>query len=394
MASQKRSHGEDETEDGREEKLALLQTEEAGRDSIYQDAPVAEHRHGQGKRVFLVLLPTIFLPCFLFTLATAITDPVLPLVASQLGGSAFVAGLSVSVDRVMTDTFSLPASTAIQRLGAPATMALGAAVGGIAALAAAFAGTISGLVVALFVIGAGNAMWKVTRTSLIGVLCPPELRGRAVAFNTGVTRLAQIIGPAAGGFVEAAWPMERSGISFPLILRGACNLLAAVFVVLAATACPTSSVGDSGGGSGGGAGSWSTRSKAKPKHGLASSNALGTLALLRNHRAEFLGAGTAATLVLGCNMCRRALVPMVGATLELPVEVIGVAMTAMGAHPSRRLSCGACTTLLCGVYSEKMLVYERSVRTWDAAGCWVVSENSTQISRTDVVRLNSTYWRL
>ena len=175
--------------------------------SIYQQPVVAEH--GQGLRVFLVLLPTIFLPCFLFNLATAITDPVLPLVATQLGGSAFVAGLSVSVDRVMTVAFSLPASTAIQRLGAPATMALGAAVGGLAALAAAFAGSVFALVGALFVIGAGNAMWKVTRTSLIGTLCPPEMRGRAVAFNTGVTRLAQIIGPAAGGFVEAAWPMVR-----------------------------------------------------------------------------------------------------------------------------------------------------------------------------------------
>ena len=44
LASQKRSHGEDETEDGREEQLALLQTEEGGRGSIYQDAPVVEHR--------------------------------------------------------------------------------------------------------------------------------------------------------------------------------------------------------------------------------------------------------------------------------------------------------------------------------------------------------------
>ena len=137
-----------------DESAALLQADEAGgagvsRGSIYQPAPPAS-----GRAVFLVLLPTIFLPCLLFTLATAITDPVLPLVATHLGGSAFVAGLSVSVDRIMTVAFSLPASTAIQRLGAPATMALGAAVGGVAALAAAFAGSVTALVAALFVIGA------------------------------------------------------------------------------------------------------------------------------------------------------------------------------------------------------------------------------------------------
>ena len=138
-----------------DESAALLQADEAGgagasgASSIYQPAPPTS-----GRAVFLVLLPTIFIPCFLFTLATAITDPVLPLVATHLGGSAFVAGLSVSVDRIMTVAFSLPASTAIQRLGAPATMALGAAVGGVAALAAAFAGSVAALVAALFVIGA------------------------------------------------------------------------------------------------------------------------------------------------------------------------------------------------------------------------------------------------
>ena len=120
---------------------------------------------------------------------------------------------------------------------------------------------------------------------------------------------------------------ERSGISVPLMLRGCCNLLAALFVVVAAATGSTSS------GVGGGKKS-STPSRASQREGSASPNALGTFALLRKHRAEFLGAGVAATLVLSCNMCRRALVPMVGAALGLPVEVIGVAMTAMGARRS------------------------------------------------------------
>lgn len=169
-------------------------------------------------------------------------------------------------------------------------------------------------------------MWKVTRTSLIGVLCPPELRGRAVAFNTGVTRLAQIIGPAGGGFVEAAWPMGVHGVSFPLMLRGFCNLLAALFVLAAAATRSSSGSGPGSGSSSGGSGTAKRRRASAP-----SPDALGTCGLLVKHRAELLGAGVAATLVLGCNMCRRALVPLVGAELGLPVEVIGVAMTAMGA---------------------------------------------------------------
>ena len=111
-------------------------------------------------------------------------------------------------------------------------------------------------------------MWKVTRTSLIGVLCPPELRGRAVAFNTGVTRLAQIIGPAGGGFVEAAWPMGVHGVSFPLMLRGACNLLAALFVLAAAA---TRSSGPGSGSSSGGSGTAKRRRASAP-----SPDALGT----------------------------------------------------------------------------------------------------------------------
>ena len=124
--------------------------------------------------------------------------------------------------------------------------------------------------------------------------------------------------------MAAAWPVEEVGVSYPLLLRGWFNLVAALSVLLAAAASHRRIAASSSASGSNGAASKKQKQQAAP-------DALGTIALLRKHRVEFMGAGVAATLLLGTNMCRRALVPLVGAELGLPVEIIGVAMTTMGA---------------------------------------------------------------
>ena len=61
---------------GDEDESAALLADEAGASgagSIYQQPEPAPPT--SGRAVFLVLLPTIFVPCFLFTLATAMKKP-------------------------------------------------------------------------------------------------------------------------------------------------------------------------------------------------------------------------------------------------------------------------------------------------------------------------------
>jgi hypothetical protein len=141
--------------------------------SIY-DAHSGNVCSPSGLRVFLTLLPNIYIPCFLFNLAGSVTDPVLPLFASHLGGSALVAGLVVSIDRLSSVVCSLPASLVFHRLGPSRTMALGALVGGAACAGAGASTSPVGLIGSLLVLGCGNALWKVSRATFIRMVTPPR----------------------------------------------------------------------------------------------------------------------------------------------------------------------------------------------------------------------------
>eukprot|EP01043_Picozoa_sp_COSAG02_P079567 COSAG02_NODE_18478_length_936_cov_0.783751_1_plen_103_part_01 len=90
--------------------MERLGDEDGGGGSIYngstkEDAPAQD----SGLSIFLALLPMIYIPCFLFNLAGSITDPVIPLLATHLGGNVATAGMAVSIDRLATIAFAVPA---------------------------------------------------------------------------------------------------------------------------------------------------------------------------------------------------------------------------------------------------------------------------------------------
>jgi MFS family permease len=278
--------------------------------SIYAAEPQSASPTGGVLQVFMSLLFTIYMPCFLFNLAGSITDPVLPLFATSLGGSVALAGAAVSVERLTSIFFSVPAGIVFRTLGAGGTMTVGAAIAGGAMILGSQASSVEHLLVALLLLGLGNALWKIARSTFIRMAVPEHLRGRAVSFNTAVSRASQVLGPSIGGFVATRW-----GLADAMLLRGCLAVLAAAFV-LVVTCIKSGGV------------VVPARRKKRRGHGLETPTPI--CSLVFEYRKAYLTAGVSTVFLMVVKLCRKALVPLVGASLGLRPAAIGADMSAMG----------------------------------------------------------------
>jgi MFS family permease len=301
----RRAAGDDAAES---ESDSLLGGERAP-DSIYAGAAPAPQ--ATGMQIFMSLLFTIYVPCFLFNLAGSITDPVLPLFATSLGGSVALAGAAVSVERLTSIIFSVPAGIAFRLLGPSGTMAAGAAIAGSAMILASQASSVGQLLAGLLLLGMGNALWKIARSTFIRMAVPEHLRGRAVSFNTAVSRASQVLGPTIGGFVATS-----RGLADAMLLRGCLALVAAVFVFT--VGCIKR---------GRAAAAVNTKTKRK---GSGVDTPRPICSLICEYRRAYLTAGVSAFFLMIVKLCRKALVPLVGASVGLGPAAIGADMSAMG----------------------------------------------------------------
>jgi MFS family permease len=179
---------------------------------------------------------------------------------------------------------------------------------------------------------------------------PPELRGRAVSFNTGVTRLSQVIGPALGGYVARG---GGGALASAFYVRAGLAVGAALFVAAVGSCCQQRSAGSTAqrqgraGAKGGARGPAAGGAAPTPIHRL-----------VRAHCHVYATSGVAAALMMFVKLCRRAVLPLAGSLVAMPIEVaraphgparspprcprgahgggcaaqvIGLAMTAMGA---------------------------------------------------------------
>ncbi|MEU4195344.1 DHA2 family efflux MFS transporter permease subunit [Kribbella sp. NPDC026611] len=95
----------------------------------------------------------------------------------------------------------MPAAAVGDRIGRRRAYATGLAVFTAASVACALATSLSGLIAARAVQGAGAAMVMPLAMSLLGAAFPPERRGRAIGVFSGVTGIAVLGGPMIGGAV-------------------------------------------------------------------------------------------------------------------------------------------------------------------------------------------------
>lgn len=304
---------EDEAEDESAALLGKPTAAEGSDESIYA---AQQQPQPTGLQIFMSLLFTIYIPCFLFNLAGSITDPVLPLFATSLGGSVALAGAAVSVERLTSIIFSVPSGIAFRLLGPSGTMATGAAIAGGAMVLASQASSVEQLLAALLLLGLGNALWKIARSTFIRMVVPDHLRGRAVSFNTAVSRASQVLGPTIGGFVAT-----QRGLADAMLLRGCLALVASFFVVGVGCIKRKQAAAAAGG---------KKKKKKKKKDSGAEPPPVPICRLVWDYRRAYMTAGVSAFFLMIVKLCRKALVPLVGASVGLGPAEIGADMSAMG----------------------------------------------------------------
>ena len=255
------------------------------------------------------LVIPIYTPALLAQLSDTLTSASIALFALEVSGSRAVAGLAVGAAGIGQTMANLPASLIYNRLGARLTLATGQLLNGAASLLAALACRTRSLrlfTAALTLIGVGEAIFTIGRSSRVREITAPAIRGRANSLFGGITRISQVVGPPIGGAVVA-----RAGVSAAFTLR-AVGLFAATAVVLC-----------SGGFAQGPEPPSTAASPASPaakeKQGGAASSGAGSSSFAR------CVVGCVPMFTLSCmRKARDAVIPLIGQQVGLGPQQLGV----------------------------------------------------------------------
>ncbi len=128
--------------------------------------------------------------------------PAIPIAAYNISGSFATAAMVGAVLTLGQLVFALPAGWFVSRYGEKAAMIVSAVVTAAGAVAASFAASLPVLVVSVFLMGSGVAVFTMARHVWVTIAVSVEVRGRALALVAGSHRLGMLVGPflAAGAF--------------------------------------------------------------------------------------------------------------------------------------------------------------------------------------------------
>ncbi|WP_120521221.1 MFS transporter [Arthrobacter celericrescens] len=158
-----------------------------------------------------IALPA-FGPTVLFCLGEGAVLPVVALSARDLGASAALSALLVTLIGVGSWLFNIPASLITIRFGERWAITGAGSIGALALVAAALAPQLQQglwlLAVAMTVVGMATSVFNLARQKYLTEAVPVEFRARALSTLGGSTRIGVFIGP----FVGAA-AMQFIGIS-------------------------------------------------------------------------------------------------------------------------------------------------------------------------------------
>ncbi|MDR0298413.1 MAG: MFS transporter [Streptococcaceae bacterium] len=142
---------------------------------------------------------SVFLPTMIFETGIGSITPMIPLSVLKLGGNAAVAALVVALLSIGQVVGDIPAGHLAQRLGDRAAMLYGAGVSLILLILCALAPNWFVFALAIFGLGAVNALFVLARQAYLTEVTPAARRSIALSTLGGMQRIGSLIGPFLGG---------------------------------------------------------------------------------------------------------------------------------------------------------------------------------------------------
>ncbi len=248
------------------------------------------------------LIYAVYVPTFMLAFCMGMLALLLPLYAIDLGLSFNLIGLVVAGYGIGTLIGDLPAGEIQDRLGNRLSMIVGICVMGLGMLALSRSERFLMLMLCGIAIGAGGALWNVSRHAYLATNTRNNSRGRAVSFFGGVYRIGSFAGPIIGGYLSDELGMRT--------VFGLCGVITLLTLTL-----PLLFVDDS---------------QAEPRGERSASVALSyrrMLSYVRGNVWLFTPASFGTICAQMIRAGRQIIIPLYGATvLELDVEQIGLVM--------------------------------------------------------------------
>jgi MFS family permease len=244
------------------------------------------------------LVAPVYAPTFLYAVGQGLVLPVTPLFAQDLGAGLGLIGLIVTMRGLGSMLLDVPSGVLVDRFGGRATMAGGAAVTAAAAVLTGFTSSVPVFMVLIFLGGAAQSVWMVSRLTFIAEAAPVAHRGRAISLVGGATRVGVFVGPVMGGFIG-----QEFGLGSAFVAQAVATALAGVFILVRTSA----------------------DGAPRRAHASGHGNAYARLgATLVEHRRDFLTVGAVAFAIVLMRQGRQVLVPLWGDFIGLDVATIGL----------------------------------------------------------------------
>jgi MFS family permease len=178
-------------------------------------------------------LLSLLLPALLLGIGRGFTLPVLPAIAMGFGVSVAAGGLLVIAPMVGSVASTLPTGYFIDRVGRRRVLIVAPVLIAVSAALVLRASTYVELVAYMFINGAGQQMWQMSRLAAIADSGKARQRGRQITGMAALQRFGSLGGPFIGGVVG-----EVFGLRVPFAMFAVMAVLAAVlmYLIMAETA--------------------------------------------------------------------------------------------------------------------------------------------------------------
>jgi MFS family permease len=181
-----------------------------------------------------LILP-LYLPTLVLAFCQGLLAPILPLYIRAFDVSYGLIGLVLAGEALGMLLGDVPAGMLLRRLGQKRAMLLGVSCVILSTVALVWATSIPEALLYRLFSGFGLALYNISRHAYMATTITLASRGRAIALFGGINRIGKFAGPAAGGFVAAAFDLRA-----PFLLFGAICLIAlvvmAIFIRISETA--------------------------------------------------------------------------------------------------------------------------------------------------------------